>query len=829
MRVAALVLLGAVMFVPPRTARALDWPDVAERVEQDLQAADVATRRAAARRIAQLGPGRGGPLAVRALDDPDDEVKLAAADAAIRLDVPEASDAVAGWLNAPDPRLRRKACDVARSLPSARAVAPLARTLGDADADVRAAAAEALGHQAAGEAVPPLLGKLDDGSPAVRVAIVGALARLADPRAVVPLVGKVQDSSPDVREAVARALGDLGDRRASPALVLALRDQSNDVRRDALGALGRMKAPDAVDAVAPFTSDRTPSLRLAALAALGRIATPDALRVLVQNLGTAEDAGGSLDRTPVRDALVMAGARAVAPLHAVLVASPSPAVATSASWVLGALHASGEAAAIVGAMRRGALPTAAALHALVGAGTSAEVPVALEFVADGSPAVRDAALDAAGALLDPHHPDGRAVEPLEAALRDPRPTSAERARLAGLLGRAGAARAAPVLVELTRTHDAALRLAALDALGVLGAPGGDGDRAVVDALLDALGAGDAAVRLHAALGLAAAGGAAARDALLARLDGGDELDRAALLTALGGILERVPADAAIARLHAALDLAAGPERDALLDALGRAASPAATRVLATLARSTEPTDRREVAIVLAAHPGDPSALATARVLLTDPDAPTRAQAAWTLGRLGDASDEAALRAVTTATDIDAATNAAASLGRISARAHAPDLAARALCPLEHDARAAVRANALDGLALAGARCADGAVERSMLASDPSDVARFAAAAAVARAPTEDDARALERCARVDPSGAVAARCRTTPAWPERTHAVVVFVVGDGADGPRPGAAYGLRLADGLLRAGTTDRRGAVFDPAAPEGEVSLTGPSSLVR
>ena len=222
----AVFVLSGFLAMSPARAGAIVWPDVAERVERDLSAADPSTRRAAARELASLGPVRGAPLVTAALGDPDDDVRLAAADAAIRLRAAGATDAVAAWLNAPDVRLRRKACDVARALPSARAVAPLARTLSDPDAEVRAAAAEALGHQSSGEAVAPLLGRLDDPTPAVRLQIVGALARLGDARAVVPLTGKVQDSSPDVRQAVARALGDLGDPRGSPALILALRDQT---------------------------------------------------------------------------------------------------------------------------------------------------------------------------------------------------------------------------------------------------------------------------------------------------------------------------------------------------------------------------------------------------------------------------------------------------------------------------------------------------------------------------------------------------------------------------------------------------------------------------
>src|SRR5581483_11171593 len=99
---------------------AIVWPDVAERVVRDLSASDPATRRAAARELKTLGAGRGAPLALQALDDSDVEVRLAAADAAIRLHATGATDVVTGWLNAPDARLRRKACEVARALPNPR-------------------------------------------------------------------------------------------------------------------------------------------------------------------------------------------------------------------------------------------------------------------------------------------------------------------------------------------------------------------------------------------------------------------------------------------------------------------------------------------------------------------------------------------------------------------------------------------------------------------------------------------------------------------------------------------------------------------------------------
>jgi len=815
--------LCLVLWITPVSAAALVWPDVAERVERDLSAADAATRRAAARDLALMGAARGTPLALTALSDSDDEVRLAAADAAIRLRAIPATDAMASWLNAPDARLRRKACDVARALPSARAVAPLARTLGDPDPEVRSAAADALGYQSSADAVPALLGRLDDPAPAVRIQVVLALARLGDVRSVVPLVGKVQDSSPEVRQAVARALGDLGDSRASPALVLALRDPNDDVRRDALAALGRIGANDAVDAIAPFVGDRTPSLRLAAFGALGRIATPDAVRLLVGALGSGDDAPDSLDRSAVRDALVAAAAASVPRLHALLGGSPSLPQATGAAWVLGEVHAYGEASTIVAALRRGTLPPAAALHALARAGRSPEVPVVLEFLADGNPIVRREAIDAADALLDPKHPDGLAVEPLAALLRDPHLTAQERPRIAGLLGRTGAPRAAALLVLLVRAQDVALRLAAIDALGTLGPADAD------EALLAEIGSSDAAVRLRAAVALSEAGGPRAREALLDQLDGGEEIDRAAVLTALGGVLARTPTDGAVTRLQRGLESSAGAERDAIVEAIGRTSLPAAVRALALAAGGSEPADRQAAATLLAGHADDPGAVTVARMLLGDADDGVLAQAAWSLSSIGDASDIARLDAIVRAPNIDPAINAAAGIGRIAARLRSPDLAGRFLCPHVTDPRAYVRANTLTGLALAGARCGDGSSERNALAQDPNEDTRAAAALAVARSPSVEDHHALARCARTDPSGSVAARCLARPPTPERTHAALVYVIAEGFAAPRPGGAYALLLADGMIRVGTTDRRGATFDPVAPEGRARLRPASAVAR
>jgi HEAT repeat protein len=804
---AALLSIGA----SSGAARALVWPDVPERIERALASPDPGTRRAAARELATLGTARATPLVLKAMADADAEVRLAAAQSAIRLHVAPAADVAMTWLGEREARLRVAACEVALAMPNPRSVQALGRALGDADAQVRAACADALGAQASPEAVAPLSGKLDDPTPVVRTQVARALAKLGDSRAVVPLVGKVQDSVPEVRQAVVRALGELGDPRATSALLLALRDNVPEVKIEALSALGRLRAPEAASAIAPLAIERN----------------------LVRAIGAAEDGAQTLERTAVRDALVSAGPTAIAELTAVLERPSSPAVATTAAWVLGELHATSSAPVIVTALRKGSLPPAAALHALAGAGTADQVPVVLEFVADPTPAVREQALRAASALLDPARPDGRAVEPLAATLKSPRTSLQERAAVAMLLGRTGAPRAAGELAGLVSSKDLTLRLAAIDALGALGGAARDAGGTADDALVPLLSDADAAVRLHAAVALAQSGGAKARAALLSKLDGGDEVDRYAVLAALGGIFERHADEPSAARLAKELAVAAGPERDAVIEALGRARLPSVVHTLGEAAKRGDVDDRRSVAAVLGAHRGAASAsaaVALVRGLLGDPDASVRAQAAWTLGALGDLSTLPALAPLARGGDADVATNATGAMARIAAAVGKPGAAAigGAACPLLSDGRATVRANAAAALAGANARCGDGKIERRLLADDPSDLVRAAAARALTASPTPEDRAALDRCVSTDRSAEVARLCRPRTAAaappPRAPRAVTIFVVGESGAAAKPRAPFLLELDGGVLRAGVADRRGAAFEPQAPSGDVALRRP-----
>jgi HEAT repeat protein len=798
-------------------AHAFVWPDVPERVEHDLGASDPAVRALAAEKLDSLGTARATPLILGALADADANVRLAAAGAAQRARTAGATSLVLPWLGEHDVRLRIAACDVAHAVPQKDAVAPLARALSDADPVVRVSAASALGAQGDAGGVAPLLGKLDDPSPAVRTEAARALARLGDRRAVVPLIGKVEDSVPEVRQAVARALGELGDTRAAAAIVLQLRDTSPEVRVVALGALARVEGADTVDAIVPLLADKNPVVHRATLKALGALAragSSSALQALVAQLGEGEDAAADLDASPVREALRDAGEVAVTPLRALLRAGASPTTSAGAVWVLGALRATSAGPDIIAAARRGTLPTAAALHGLAHAGSASDLPFVLELLGSENPRVRMQAVAATHALLDPVHPDGRAVEPLIAVAEAGHLAPSELVRIVDLLGRTRAPRAAAPLRGFAHHHDVAVRLAAIDALGALG-PTDEGD-ALVSFVHDPL----PEVRLHAANALSEAGGPKARDSLVQLLSNGSEVDRIAALTALAGILQRNPARSVFETLERSLDVVAFGDRDAVLVVLGRAAP------LAFLQRGLLSADRDDRRTLLAASSGRPEAVPLMRQLLSDEDSSVRAEAAWALGGSGGAVAIPELeRLASDPRESDAvATNAAGALARI-ARATRTSPAIAPLCRLLRDPRPHVRANSLTGLALAGARCGGGEDERSALL-DSSPLVRAAAATAITTTVLGgEDRTALLRCASSDRSPDVADRCTRHPPPPPlgakpREHTVLVYVEAPREE-PRARTPYVIQLADGLVRAGLADRRGAFVEPLAPEGTIHL--------
>lgn len=817
---AALVLAG-VLAGPPRelAARELIWPTAIAAIEQRLASEDAGARRAAAESLIELPRAVTRRLLPPLFADPDPEVRLAVAEAALRVRLRDAGERVVPWLSHGDARVRQAAADVLSVLPSERAIGALGRALSDPQADVRAKAALALGNSGMPEATLLLLGQLDDNDPEVRATVIRALEALGDRRAVVPLIGRMQERRVPLRREAALALGALGDARAERALIVTLGDADGSVRAAAAQSLGRLRSTESVWSLgAMLEEDADSNVQRALVTALGRIGTRAAAEVLVRAMVRHAELVPELSAAAAR-----AGEEALPVLEECVSSPPTRSVGDGCVAALGAIGGERSRRLVESALRRASVSPAVGLEALGRIGDAAALPLVLESLSSSRPGERRAAIDALGQLLDPKASHGIAIEPLVLALEQARGARFERAALIALLGRTGSPRAAAELTPFARSSDEYLRGVALEALGST-PPAAEVD----GVLLEAIESPRFPIRWTAAVALRRVGSAAAASVLLERLAELGGSDREALAFALFGPLGRSKDESLVLEAERALASSPGPVGDALLEAIAHVPGPSGREALLRALDRGGAATRAKVAEVLAFHP---EALSHALTLARDPEPAVRANATWTLGHIGNTETLPLLESLTRDPTAAVAATAVAALAELTRR-HPVETGAT-VCALLEDERSYVRANALAAIRIMGLGCAGEENPRWLLAHDPSDEVRLAAAALLARtAATDQKSReALVRCAERDPSGKVAVACsgETTaaPARPEETFAVSVLVVPSDAERPSARAPFALVRSDGLIRLGWADRRGSVLETAAPPGALRLALPAPL--
>jgi HEAT repeat protein len=811
------VVLPLALALRPAAAAELIWPTAIARVEQQLGSDDVVERRRAALGLVTLPRGVTARLLPQVLSDPDPEVRLAAADAALTIRLRDAGKRVVSWLSHSDARVRQAAAEVLTVLPTPDAVAALGRVLSDPQAEVRAQAATALGNTAAPEASLLLLSQLDDADPDVRAAVIRALEELGDQRAVVPLIGRIQERRVPIRRQAASALGGLGDRRAVRALIVTLGDSDASVRAAAATALGKLRAEDAIWSLGAVLEQETDeSVQQAALIALGKISTAAGADVLVRSMARHPEL---IPRA--RDALGAAGLVALPSLERCVLSPPGRDVAEGCATALSVIGGADAQRLVEEALRRASIGPVVALEAFGRIGDAAALPSVLEYLSSARPAERRAAIDALGRLLDPAQHYGIAVEPIVLALSQAQDARLERAALIGLLGRTGSPRAIAHLVPLAAASDEYLRSVTLEAFGTLG-PSADSDRVLLEALASPL----YPIRWTAAIALRRVGSSGAVAQLLPRIANDTAEQREAAAVALFGPLARAPTKTAIAETERLLRASSGPVRDALIEALGNVPAAVGSAPLLRALPGAGRATRAKIAEALASHP---EAALDAVKLTGDGEAPVRANAAWSLGQIGTPQQLPALVALTHDRSATVAATAVAALGLLGSR-HEVELGAL-LCPLLDDERGYVRANALVALRLARQACGDRDVVRWLLAHDPTEEVRIAAAELLrATLAGTVDSDALARCGRRDASGRVALACSAPPlasadkGAPPKTTSVSVMVVSSNAGGSNPRVPFALVRSDGLIRSGWADRRGSAFEAHAPSGSLRLALP-----
>lgn len=511
---------------------------------------------------------------------------------------------------------------------SVNAVPAMIDWLGAADPKTRAVAAEALGDIGGSDATAALTRSLGDVDAIVRqraVKALGTIGKKGNPSVVIALIPRLEDDKPDVKNATITQLEELGDRRAVIPLVAKFSETGRETRRLAVRAVGKLGDPSAVPALIRLINDPDDEVRTAAVAALGTLGAVDAIDALTEQLSTGIDAyrakvAYSLGQIAATPQAGKAGEDAMRTLV----------INLSQSQLR---NGSREALRVAGK---------AAVPALV---------AHLQGRIAGDPASAVTLLAESG--------DPRATATLAAEL--------ERGRVAmplvlKALGATGdPAALVPVLGALS-SKDAAIRLAAMEALRpLIGSDGRAGD-----VLIEHLADEDLEIRVLAAeyLGILHVGAAAAKLTALAGPGNPTRLRRAAI-DALGEIgrpeatktlldvlregpteLHRSAATAlsylgdptAVAALSSQAQTDRGPTRHEVVRALGSTlrgrADPAARKLLRQL------TQDAGIKVSLAAIAGlaaaaDPEDAPFLRAMVENAASDRRRAAAWALGEMRD--------------------------------------------------------------------------------------------------------------------------------------------------------------------------------------------------
>ena len=148
--------------------------------------------------------------------------------------------------------------------------------LDDPEAQVRSAAAQAIGHLRLATANDALVAALADPNEWVRVQVADALGRVGDATLAQVMAGHLEaEREPHVRATLVKSLGAIGDEKMLPVLALLLDDADNRVRANTVEALAQLqtKKTDLKKTLGKLAND--PSNRVRANAALALLSAGD--------------------------------------------------------------------------------------------------------------------------------------------------------------------------------------------------------------------------------------------------------------------------------------------------------------------------------------------------------------------------------------------------------------------------------------------------------------------------------------------------------------------------------------------------------------------------
>jgi len=821
-----------------------DWAGHVEVDAEGLKSADAQKRLDAVTDLGKYDIALTENHLLKALDDPDEKVRHAAAKTLGQGGSLKAVPRLIEWLASGESKTKQVAAGALGDIGGPDATQALTRTLGDSDDAVRLQAVKAvgaIGKRGNPNVVIALIPRLEDAKTDIKIAAISQLEELGDRRAVIPLVAKFGDHQIEARKAAVRAVGRLGDRSAVPALIRLIEDPAEEVRTAAVGALGSLGAVEAIDALTEQLGTGGDSFRTKVAYALGQIAgTPgagkageEAMKALVEILAQPQQ------RAAARDALRVAGKAAV-PALVLHLQGRIKGDPVTAVQLLAETADPRATATLTAELERGRVAVPIVLQALGATGDPAALVPVLRALSSKDATIRVAAMESLRPLIGT---DARAGDVLIEHLADE--DLELRVLAAEYLGLLRIASAVPKLAALAGPgNPPRLRHAVIDALGEIGRP--EATKTLVAVLRDG------PIELHSAAA-----------------------------TSLSYIAD----PGAIAPLIDILRTQRGPSRHHVVRALGatlRAKSdPAARKLLRELANDNSIKVSLAAIAGLAAagvHDFDATDAAFLRGVVDQGTSDRRRAAAAALGEIHDVKAIDVLGSALGGRDDRLVGDAAWALGEIAAsnpkQAKVADLVDRWLYLAKHGGWAAA-ADSTGALArllwtvpraersklLAGNRHAtllalsfhrsrlvrlnlahalgalpgdDGAAKTlaTMVRDDSSIHVRAAAAGNLARVGGPRVAPALKAALdnEADPlAKAAITAARAHPPRPptQRVEWRVYQVVDPGADdAPVRQTPYFIHAADGLVTATYTDARGELTSEHIPAGDDTIVWPAS---
>jgi len=505
----------------------------------ELNSPDPKLRLEAINRLSELDPMTAAGTIVFLLKDPEPEIRKRVAVILSNIGKPAVEPLtryLASWQGSVDPWL----VELLESLKPAEGVDFLLKHLNEAEPAVRSAIAKALGAigieyknepgMVTVKAMEGLLELLRDLNPQVQVAAAVALGNLGREAAVNPLLDELKDDNPEVRKAAAVALGKIGTTAAGAELnrlanndpvvevqeaarqaleqisersvrslleALSSADMNEweaamnkllaagqvalpplkrlakrgdvDIRRLVAGVLGMIGDQSGLEPLCWLVDDAESGVRLAAVQALGKIRHVRAAERLSQLLEDPDPKIAGM----AANALEKLGELAVEPVFGILT-HESADVRVKAIDVLGRLRHEGACERLVRGLKDGSywvrLVSAQALGEI---GEPEVVPALVEALDDANHLVRAMAAEALGKIQD-----YRASMKLLEHINDENDLVRRNVFLA--LARIGNPAAIPFLLKALDEKEVQVRLAAIEALGLLRAkPAAEKLRAIV--------------------------------------------------------------------------------------------------------------------------------------------------------------------------------------------------------------------------------------------------------------------------------------------------------------------------------------------------------------